>query len=1185
MRGFFLFSILFFLCSSFLLKGQNDSSFFAPIQRQILVRGDFNFPPYEFINEDGEFDGFNVDLFIALTQELGLDIDLKLEPWYKIRNEIEKGEIDVVMGVIIDLSRSSSMNFGTPHSVMTHAIFTNRNVKAFSLEDLKNFSVVVQKGDIMHDLLLQNNYADSIIVATSIKEVLWLVEEGKADVALLGNYQGEFIIKSEKLKNVILRTSDLEPYRYAIGVKKGDPELLWLLNSGLYQLKTNGTYDELYEKWFSAYERKNYFGEIFPFFLLSAALILFLLVFVFIFRRQSRQSKRKHRKAEKYLSAVSRMSPIGLGILSNQTILTCNDYFTQITGFGIEEIDKLSFTQFFYSEKEYEVTYNVLIDKLNNSDSASMEAHWKKKDGTSFYVHLSVTPFEKNKGRDSMLLTVTDVTFQRNALMQMRLADERLKIHLDNSPLGYLELDDNLIIQAWSAEAERIFGWSKSEVVGKKIYDFDFVFEPDVLQVETYLKKLLNKEDQRNINRHRNKTKNGVLLDCVWYNSAVYSDDGRASSIFCLVNDVSDLKRAQSQLKTEQEHSKWIIEAAQVGTWELNLQTNEISISDFYASLFGYNKRQALLLTADEWIEMIHPQDRERALSLTEDYLKREEGVLEIEARVQHKLGHYLTIVQKGSIIRKEDNKKVFTGILMDLSSLRKAEEFIRKLSIATDQSPASVIITDMDGNIEYINQKFISISGYSFEELKGKKLRIFRPGHLTDEDYGEMVRTLNLGSTWKGEHQNRKKNHERYWESVLISPITDEQGVITNFVIVSEDITERKAIQHELVNAKEQAEESDRLKTSFLKNLSHEVRTPLNAIAGFSEILYDAVSPTDKSRSYASAIIKSSRQLLAMMDNIINISVIEAGKLTINYSETDINQLLNEVYNQITLISTNSDVELRINSLIPRKTGKVLIDQMKLHQILSNIISNGFKFSTQGVVEVKCEMDDRFIYFSVYDNGIGIPETIKESIFNQFSQGDNTVTGIREGLGVGLSVVKSYLDLMGGSISFESERGKGTTFHFSVPYKFIESSSEKTFDLTNLEWPADKKILVVDDVEMNYQVISGMLSHSGAPVLYAMNGYEAISIVEEDKDVALVFMDIRMPELNGWDATRAIKKINPDLPVIIYTAYSLSDEEEKMKEVGCDDRLIKPIDSKELALLLNKYLSKINEASLKIYQ
>ena len=421
---------------------------------------------------------------------------------------------------------------------------------------------------------------------------------------------------------------------------------------------------------------------------------------------------------------------------------------------------------------------------------------------------------------------------------------------------------------------------------------------------------------------------------------------------------------------------------------------------------------------------MIHPLDRERALSLTEDYLKREEGVLEIEVRVQHKLGHYLTVVQKGSIIRKEDNKKVFTGILMDVSSIRKAEEFIRKLSIATDQSPASVIITDMDGNIEYINQKFISISGYSFEELKGEKLRIFRPGHLSDADYDAMLKTINQGGVWSGEHKNRTKSRESYWESVLISPISDEQGTITNFVVVSENITERIAIQHELINAKERAEESDRLKTAFLNNLSHEVRTPLNAIAGFSEILYENLFSHDKNGFYADAIVKSSRQLLSMMDNIINVSLIETGKLTINNSETDINQLLNEVYNQMTLLYTQPDVELRINSSIPRKTEKVLLDQMKLYQILVNIVGNGLKFTSKGIVEVRCEMDNRFIHFSVKDDGVGIPETIKESLFDQFLQGDNSLSGVNTGLGVGLAVVKSYLDLMGGYISFESERG-----------------------------------------------------------------------------------------------------------------------------------------------------------------
>ncbi len=1174
MKVFFQIFIIVSSCFfSSILIAQDDSTLFSPIRRQILVRGDFDFPPYEFINENGEFDGFNVELFHLLADELGLNMNLSLEPWHKIKEEIAKGEIDVVMGVAVDISRSPFMNFGTPHGIMTHGLFTHKNVEIYNLEDLKNFSVAVQNGDIMYDLLLKNNYADSIILAERLKEVLSLVEEGKADVALMGNYQGEFLIKSENFKNVVLRTSTIEPYKYSIGVKKGESELLWLLNSGLFQLKVNGTYDKLYDKWFSVYERKNYFKEMFPFIILSVAILLLLMLSLFFLYRQVNQFKRKQKKVENYLSAVSSMAPIGIGILSNHIIVMGNDFLSTITGYKKEELEGVPFRHFFLTDDGYIDVYNTLIRKLKIADSASMEAHWKRKDGSSYYVHLSVTPFEKDNSEDSMLLTVTDVTFQRNALMQLHVADERLQLHLDNSPLGYLEMDDKFTIQAWSSQTEKIFGWKKSEVIGRNIYDFEFVYEQDVLQVENHLKRLINNEEQRNVNRHRNNTKYGILVDCVWYNSAVYNEDGQLNSIFCLVNDVSDLKRAQNRIVEEQNRCQWVIEAAQVGTFEWDVETEKIIVNDFFLSILGYTKEEISSFTIDRWINLIHPQDRERFMAEMDHCLRKNGGAIEIEGRVQHKEGHYLSFVQRGSIITKEEvNKKLLTGILIDVSRIKRAEEFIHKLSVATDQSPASVIITDMDGNIEYINKKFISISGYPFEELRGNKLRIFRPGHLPDEDYNIMLKTINGGGVWKGEHKNRTKSRKAYWESVLISPISDELGDILNFVIVAEDITERKAIQQELVNAKERAEESDRLKTTFLNNLSHEVRTPLNAITGFSEILYENLFSHDKNGFYADAIFKSSRQLLAMMDNIINISIIETGKLTIINSETDINQLLNEVYNQMTLSHTKPDVELRINSLIPRKTKKILLDQMKLTQILTNIISNGLKFTSKGVVEVRCEMDGHFIFFSVKDDGVGIPETIKESIFDRFLQGDNALTGVNAGLGVGLSIVKSYLDLLEGAISFESERGLGTTFNFSIPYIWANSSSYAVDDLASLGWKTDRKILVVDDVEVNYQVISGMLINLQAPILYAKNGYEAISLVKEDEAISLVIMDIKMPGLDGWETTQEIKKIRPNLPVIVHTAYALSDEKGKMKELGCEDYLLKPINRTALELLIKKY-------------
>ena len=229
--------------------------------RVIQVKGDCYYPPYEFINEKGEPDGFNVELFKLLAKELGIKYELELEPWAKVRNEIETGQIDVLLGLMVSNQRAEKILFGIPHSVMTHGIFTRKNHVFTTLESLKGKEIIVQDKDRMHDYLIESGLTDKIIAVGSQLEALQLLASGKHDAALVGNFQGALLIKQHKLKNIKIQSSDIEPYKYAMAVSTGNDELLWLLNMGLYQLKASGQYNRLYEKWFSVYEKHNFFTK------------------------------------------------------------------------------------------------------------------------------------------------------------------------------------------------------------------------------------------------------------------------------------------------------------------------------------------------------------------------------------------------------------------------------------------------------------------------------------------------------------------------------------------------------------------------------------------------------------------------------------------------------------------------------------------------------------------------------------------------------------------------------------------------------------------------------------------------------------------------------------------------------------------------------------------------------------
>jgi signal transduction histidine kinase len=260
---------------------QADSTFH--INKTIIVKGDYDYPPFEFINENGQPDGFNVKLFKRLADELGIKYKLELAPWHQVREELENGKIDALLGLMVSEERSKSIKFGIPHNVMNHAIFTREDQNISNLEQLRNKEIIVQKKDLMHDFLKKTGLTDKIIAVENQHRALNLLSSGKHDAALLGNFQGAHLINKHNIKNVVIQNSKIEPKKYAMAVSKDNDELLWLLNMGLYQLKASGEYDEIYEKWFGVYEKKSFLKRFqFPIIITISGLVFLIVIIIFL---------------------------------------------------------------------------------------------------------------------------------------------------------------------------------------------------------------------------------------------------------------------------------------------------------------------------------------------------------------------------------------------------------------------------------------------------------------------------------------------------------------------------------------------------------------------------------------------------------------------------------------------------------------------------------------------------------------------------------------------------------------------------------------------------------------------------------------------------------------------------------------------------------------------------------------
>jgi len=501
-------------------------------------------------------------------------------------------------------------------------------------------------------------------------------------------------------------------------------------------------------------------------------------------------------------------------------------------------------------------------------------------------------------------------------------------------------------------------------------------------------------------------------------------------------------------------------------------------------------------------------------------------------------------------------------------------------------QSPAVIAITDLKGGIEYINPKFSELTGYSLEDIKNENPRILKTGHLSDENYKELWETITSGNVWYGEFHNKKKNGEMFWERASVSPIRNEQGQIINFIKIAEDISDMKMKEQELKQALEKAKESDRLKSAFLSNMSHEIRTPMNGILGFTKLLKEPQHTGEERDRYIGIIEKSGDRMLNTIKDIIDISRIEAGQVKVTSTEISVNKILNELYDFFNTEASKKGIELIYKHKIQDSEAIINTDKIKLEGILSNLIKNAIKFTMEGSVSFGCSLvhnnDSVDLEFFVSDTGIGIPESRIEAIFNRFEQADIEDRNVYEGSGLGLAIAKSYVEMLGGKIWVTSKDGSGSTFRFTIPYN-IKTIKEKGKDLKlngrrNVEQQTSIKnlsIIIAEDDEASKMLFKEIFKHKFNDIVYTTTGEQTIISCKENPETDIVLMDIRMQGMNGYDATREIRKFNNEIIIIAQTAFALTGDREKAIEAGCNDYITKPLDKN---LLIEKILHHVNK-------
>jgi len=542
-----------------------------------------------------------------------------------------------------------------------------------------------------------------------------------------------------------------------------------------------------------------------------------------------------------------------------------------------------------------------------------------------------------------------------------------------------------------------------------------------------------------------------------------------------------------------------------------------VDANQAFLKMMGFEKEQLL---GKNIIAMVVSEKHHKFLAeqRTMDYVKpyeieaiRKDGVI-VPIEIESKNINYKGEIRRVSAIR-------------DITDRKKSEAEIHKLSQAIDQVFVAVVITDKDRVIEYANPFFTKLTDFVLDDVKGKTICAFFKEGLTKEQ-SKVLDTLAQGKGWEGELKCKKKNGEEYTERTIITPVRDKRDRITNFIAVKMDITPQKRTEEALLEAKLNAEESDSLKSAFLANMSHEIRTPMNSIIGFSEML-DMPDIEDEKKSEFIRIIKNNGfRLLSLINDIIDISRIEAGQIDLRIGKTNVNLLMGKLYETFKFPSGAKNIALILNTGLNDELSTISADGNKLNQALTNLINNAVKFTHHGEIQFGYELKSGMLEFFVSDIGIGIDKEHQTKIFERFRQVEITATKQYEGTGLGLAISKAIVERMGGKIWVSSKPGSGSTFYFSIPYKpevmaglGLKQETNQKLDLKG------KTILIAEDEHSNYLLLREVLKNTGAVLIHVENGLEAVNQCLENPGIDLVLMDIKMPIMDGCQATKEIKK------------------------------------------------------------
>jgi PAS domain S-box-containing protein len=639
----------------------------------------------------------------------------------------------------------------------------------------------------------------------------------------------------------------------------------------------------------------------------------------------------------------------------------------------------------------------------------------------------------------------------------------------------------------------------------------------------------------------------------------VYDDNGKLIRSFGTIQDVTENSLANQKLANSEKRYRALFENVYQGIIIIDRQTEQVKLANkVFSDMFGYTNEEAL----NCHLQDLHPN---QSFEKDSSWIKVNKKTFFGSVNCLHKSGKtFPAEVYASSIVI--DKCPCIIAIFKDLTESYQAEYDRYMLKLAVDNTDVEIAVSNPDGSFDYCSPALCSRLGYTYDEMRNMSIWDIE-NTVKKEDVEPFWQVLKTAKTHHYEGVQVAKDGTKF----EINYVADYAKISNRELICFriQDITESKKREAILEGAKKKAEESDRLKSVFLANMSHEIRTPMNGILGFSDLLQREDISVEKSQQYAKIISTCGNNLMQMLNDILDISKIEAGEMEFKKEDFCVNKVIEELYDFYEPQARTPDktISLHMHKSLRDNEAVIYSDERYFRQIMTNLLNNAIKFTEAGEVLFGYHAKPNGIEFFVRDSGIGIAPELLDKIFEPFRQGEEIISRKYRGSGLGLTIAKSYVEALGGYMWVESEVAKSSTFYFILPYsekmELPKNQQQSVAQDAEYNWTG-KTILVVEDNHITYMLLRNLLEDTGALVCHAETAQQGIDIAQSKNDLDLILMDVRLPDFSGWEASKTIKKVKPDLPIVVQTANATEEDKIKSFQAGCDAYLPKPIIKKQ---------------------